>query len=154
MLIASHARVSPALRSRLEKVDKVYPLALLALCKRTGIRHFQSVSVRGADAKDGGDGWHHYKRIKGESDDAVLQSEMPLGIVILRPGPLDRGEELRSVRQAEMDKHAKGTPMLAVASLARSMIAAWEQRLDSASDASSAANQVIEETALNNEAAA
>jgi hypothetical protein len=113
----------------LKIVDVGYSVSLaLAAANTESVRFFGRISANGANAQQEGGGFNIYFKYQGISDDlvvAALKERVEGGTMrvgILKPGRLDRGEDLRAKRQHEVDQHAAAGPGLSVVHLAAVMI--------------------------------
>eukprot|EP00397_Hematodinium_sp_SG-2012_P059468 GEMP01076259.1.p1 GENE.GEMP01076259.1~~GEMP01076259.1.p1 ORF type:complete len:235 (+),score=63.06 GEMP01076259.1:15-719(+) len=113
----------------LQKVDLGINVALAKQAHADGVQHFARISAINADSSKRGGGFEIYNRYQGESDDAVARYSFPTGLTIMRPGALDRGEEFRSKRPWEVERHINQGPGLSVDLLASKTIAAVKKAL-------------------------
>lgn len=101
----------------LRKVDFFQNLQLARAAKLAGVDRFVRVSATKASASVKGsedNPWGWYVHFQGISDEKISSLPFSKGCVLLRPGRLDRGEELRALREWEVQGHAKNGPGLSV----------------------------------------
>lgn len=76
----------------LKRVDRDLNVKVASLGYQAGAKVFGRVSAMGANSKAFGWGWAIYSRVQGEADDAVSAVPFSDGVVIARPGNLNRGD--------------------------------------------------------------
>lgn len=113
----------------LKKVDLLQNQALAKLAKRTEagggkFPRLVRIGAIGSDAQAQGseeNPWGYYRRYQGLADKAVLDESLTGGTVVLQPGGLNRGDDMRINRPWEQEKDQ--TNSLSVAHLAQVAVA-------------------------------
>eukprot|EP01062_Namystynia_karyoxenos_P016410 TRINITY_DN15994_c0_g1_i2.p2 TRINITY_DN15994_c0_g1~~TRINITY_DN15994_c0_g1_i2.p2 ORF type:complete len:271 (+),score=91.33 TRINITY_DN15994_c0_g1_i2:76-813(+) len=118
--------------SWLMRVDVGVNQRLAELASAQGAKVFGRISARGADPSKEGGGFNIYWKHQGIADERVsaLAQGFPKGVVILRPGRLDRGDELRSARPWEVEHHEKQGAGLHVRHVAERLLQEVDRHLD------------------------
>ena len=135
----------------LQRVDVGYSVALAkAAAAADKVRFFARVSANNADAELAGGGFNVYWRHQGLADNAVLEAlrgrtdAATMRVALLRPGRLDRGEDLRALRAHEVEKHRALGPGLSVAHVAAVMLLRMEAQADRTSTLDDAQIRAVE----------
>merc|ERR1712032_313951 len=110
----------------LDLVDKGYSFRVAQLGHMAGATVFGRVSAQSANANTKGDGWAAYSRIQGQADDLVSAVPYPGGVVVVRPGVLNRGD-ISDMGASGGGSDPKGLP---VSTVAKRLLENMDKRLE------------------------